>query len=89
MKFKIDSVLYFRSLGCTIVEMFTKHPPWSELDAFAAMFKIGLGVKPEYTLPQGASPDTEQFLSCCFCKDPDKRSSAQELLEHAFCQIRE
>ena len=81
------SVAFFdRSIGCTVVEMFTKQPPWSGLDAFAAVFRIVNDDKPDYTLPEGVSPEVDQFLLCCFCKDPEKRSTADELFGHVFCQ---
>lgn len=54
------------SLGCTIFEMLTGSPPWSEFsNEFAVMNKISKITKgPE--LPEEASDDLKDFLECCF-----------------------
>ena len=61
------------SLGCTVVEMLCKEPPESGVHYIA-----------EYELPKGTSEDCKQFLKLCFQVDPEKRSTAKELLDSKF-----
>jgi len=70
------------SLGCTIVELITGNPPYHELQAMAAMYKIVEDSQPE--LPPNISKDLEDFLRKIFQKDPKKRWTAKQLLEHPF-----
>ena len=77
--------MFFRSIGCTIVEMLTQHPPWHEFETMAAIFKIATTDKPQYTLPKKTSKVTEEFLELCFYKDPVRRRSGEDLLQHKFC----
>ncbi|KAI9359517.1 kinase-like domain-containing protein [Pilaira anomala] len=68
------------SLGCTLVELVTGKPPYSDLLAMSAMFHI---VEDDYPpLPENISQDMKDFLLCCFQKDPENRSSSTELLQH-------
>ncbi|KAI8085384.1 kinase-like domain-containing protein [Thamnidium elegans] len=68
------------SLGCTLVELVTGKPPYGDLLAMSAMFRI---VEDDYPpLPENISQDMKDFLLCCFQKDPDQRSSSKELLQH-------
>ncbi|OMO74876.1 hypothetical protein COLO4_26442 [Corchorus olitorius] len=69
------------SLGCTIIEMFTGKPPWSEHTGPQAMFKV-LNRTPE--IPEALSPEGKDFLHCCFRRNPAERPSAAMLLEHPF-----
>ncbi|CAF1342609.1 unnamed protein product, partial [Didymodactylos carnosus] len=72
------------SLGCSVVEMFTKNPPWHELSPIAAIFQIATCDKPKYTLPETASIFARQFLDLCFTKDYHQRPTADDLLKHPF-----
>ncbi|KAF8023762.1 hypothetical protein BT93_F1069 [Corymbia citriodora subsp. variegata] len=72
------------SLGCTIIEMLTGKPPWSEYERAAAMFKVIRSAPP---IPETLSAEGKDFLQCCFCRQPAERPSAAMLLEHAFLQI--
>ncbi|XP_010028284.2 LOW QUALITY PROTEIN: mitogen-activated protein kinase kinase kinase 5 [Eucalyptus grandis] len=69
------------SLGCTIVEMLTGKPPWSEFEGAAAMFKAMNNCP---SIPETLSSEGKDFLQCCFRRDPAERPSAAKLLEHPF-----
>ncbi|CCH60098.1 hypothetical protein TBLA_0C02940 [Henningerozyma blattae CBS 6284] len=78
------------SLGCIILEMFAGKRPWSNLEVVAAMFKIGQSKSappiPEDTLPL-ISQDGRDFLDDCFKIDPEKRPTAEQMLDHLFSQV--
>ena len=69
------------SLGCTIIEMFTGKPPWSEYEGAAAMFKVMKDTPP---IPESLSPEGKDFLRLCFKRNPAERPTASMLLEHRF-----
>ncbi|GLJ17288.1 hypothetical protein SUGI_0300110 [Cryptomeria japonica] len=72
------------SLGCTVVEMATGSPPWSNIShPLVAMYKIGCSNElPE--LPQSLSPEGLDFLDKCFRRDPEQRWNSTQLLNHPF-----
>lgn len=73
------------SLGCTVIEMVTGKPPWCDLEAAAAMFKVTkVGAPP---IPDNLSPDGKSFLRLCLQRNPADRPLAAALLEHPFVQV--
>lgn len=77
------------SLGCTVIEMATGRPPWVHDDLvsisnpMSAMFKIACGDGlPQF--PSHFSHEGSDFLRKCLVRDPNKRSTAKELLNHPF-----
>ncbi|KAJ9538860.1 hypothetical protein OSB04_031593 [Centaurea solstitialis] len=71
------------SLGCTILEMATSKPPWSQYEGVAAIFKIGYS-KDMPEIPDHLSNDAKSFIKQCLQRDPSLRPSASELLDHPF-----
>ncbi|CAK7337624.1 unnamed protein product [Dovyalis caffra] len=69
------------SLGCTIIEMLTGKPPWSEYEGAAAMFKV---MRDSPAIPETLSPEGKDFMRCCFRRNPAERPSATILLEHRW-----
>lgn len=72
------------SLGCTIMELMTGNPPYSNLLPVPAMIKIAQeGIPP---LPEWFSEELRDFLGKCFEKDPYRRIDAKGLLKHHWLQ---
>ncbi|XP_058089758.1 mitogen-activated protein kinase kinase kinase 3-like isoform X2 [Magnolia sinica] len=71
------------SLGCTIIEMATSKPPWSQYEGVAAIFKIG-NSKDIPDIPDHLSEEGKSFLRLCLQRDPSARPTAAQLLEHPF-----
>ncbi|XP_030500237.2 mitogen-activated protein kinase kinase kinase YODA [Cannabis sativa] len=71
------------SLGCTVLEMATTKPPWSQYEGVAAMFKIG-NSKELPAIPDTLSQDGKEFILQCLQRNPINRPSAAELLNHPF-----
>jgi len=69
-------------VGCTVVEMLTKKPPWPELETMAAIYKIATADFPKYRLPDGTSDFVHDFLKLVFRREQRDRPSAEELLTH-------
>lgn len=73
------------SLGCVILEMATGRRPWSTLDnEWAIMYNIAQGNPPQLPAEDQLSETGIDFLKKCFERDPAKRSSAAELLQHPW-----
>lgn len=70
------------SLGITAIELAYGRPPLSQFHPFDVLFKITDDPAP--TLGSSFSADFNDFVNCCLQKDPQKRPSASELLEHKF-----
>jgi serine/threonine protein kinase len=70
------------SVGCTIIELVTGNPPYFELDAMPALFRIVQDDCPP--IPDNISPLLRDFLLKCFQKEPLLRSSAEMLLKHRW-----
>uniref|UniRef100_A0A2P2LK91 mitogen-activated protein kinase kinase kinase n=1 Tax=Rhizophora mucronata TaxID=61149 RepID=A0A2P2LK91_RHIMU len=71
------------SLGCTVLEMTTTKPPWSQYEGVPAMFKIGNSKElPE--IPDHLSDEGKDFVRQCLQRDPVNRPTATQLLEHPF-----
>lgn len=68
------------SLACTIIELITGKPPYAELLAMSAMFRIVEDDRPP--IPPRCSPELSDFLIQCFAKDPLNRPTADELFNH-------
>ncbi|GER27014.1 serine/threonine protein kinase [Striga asiatica] len=71
------------SLGCTVLEMATSKPPWSQYEGVAAMFKIG-NSKELPTIPDYLSEEGKEFVRLCLKRNPLHRPTAAQLLEHSF-----
>ena len=72
------------SVGCTVVEMATENPPWAGLSTHvAAMWAIAQAREPP-AYPPWLSADAVDFLNLCFNRDPSKRPTAAQLIEHSF-----
>ncbi|PON84560.1 Serine/threonine protein kinase [Trema orientale] len=71
------------SLGCTVLEMATTKPPWSQYEGIAAMFKIG-NSKELPAIPDHLSADGKDFVLQCLQRNPMHRPTASQLLEHPF-----
>ncbi|KAF0916806.1 hypothetical protein E2562_011635 [Oryza meyeriana var. granulata] len=72
------------ALGCTVIEMATGRPPWSDMvDVLAAVHRIGYtDAVPE--VPAWLSAEAKDFLASCFARNASDRSTAAQLLEHPF-----
>ncbi|XP_071701929.1 mitogen-activated protein kinase kinase kinase YODA-like [Rutidosis leptorrhynchoides] len=71
------------SLGCTVLEMATTKPPWSQYEGVAALFKVG-NSKELPVLPDHLSEDGKDFILQCLQREPCRRPSAVQLLDHPF-----
>ncbi|KAI7906820.1 uncharacterized protein BX663DRAFT_427175 [Cokeromyces recurvatus] len=72
------------SLGCCIVQMATGRRPWSTLEnEWSVMYHVVTGHPP---LPDASQLSSQgiDFLKKCFIRDPNKRPSAEELLNHPW-----
>lgn len=73
------------SLGCVILEMATGRRPWASLDnEWAIMYNIAQGNPPQLPSPDQLSPQGIDFLEKCFVRDPKRRATAAELLQHEW-----
>lgn len=74
------------SVGCTVIEMATGKPPWSQqFQEVAALFHIGTTKSPP-PIPDHLSPNAKDFILKCLQRDPKNRPSATVLLQHPFAQ---
>ncbi|KAI4378874.1 hypothetical protein MLD38_016297 [Melastoma candidum] len=72
------------SVGCTVIEMATGKPPWSQqYQEVAALFHIGT-TKSHPPIPEHLSEEAKDFLLKCLQKEPDLRPSASDLIQHQF-----
>ncbi|KAJ8105438.1 hypothetical protein OPT61_g10177 [Boeremia exigua] len=73
------------SLGCVILEMATGRRPWASMDnEWAIMYHIAQGDPPQLPSRDQLSEQGIDFLMKCFDRDPNKRASAVELLQHEW-----
>ncbi|KAG0493192.1 hypothetical protein HPP92_004186 [Vanilla planifolia] len=71
------------SLGCTVLEMATSKPPWSQFEGIAAIFKIW-NSKDIPDIPDHLSLEAKSFLKLCLQRDPLARPTASQLMDHPF-----
>ncbi|KAL3507962.1 hypothetical protein ACH5RR_033344 [Cinchona calisaya] len=72
------------SVGCTVIEMATGKPPWSQqYQEVAALFHIGT-TKSHPPIPEQLSAEAKDFLLKCLQKEPNLRPTASDLLKHPF-----
>ncbi|CAL5209735.1 unnamed protein product [Lathyrus oleraceus] len=80
------------SVACTVIEMATGKPPWSQQypQEVSALFYIGT-TRSHPPIPEHLSAEAKDFLLKCFHKEPDLRPSASDLLLHPFitCEYQE
>ncbi|KAH7328913.1 hypothetical protein B0I35DRAFT_30631 [Stachybotrys elegans] len=73
------------SLGCVVLEMATGRRPWANLDnEWAIMYNIAQGNPPQLPPPDQLSQQGIDFLTKCFARDPRRRPTAVELLQHEW-----
>ncbi|KAG8481602.1 hypothetical protein CXB51_026549 [Gossypium anomalum] len=81
-----DSGVDIWALGCAVVEMFTGKPAWNlKPGANMADLLIKIGASDELPgIPRELSGEGKDFLVKCFSRDPNKRWTAEMLLQHPF-----
>lgn len=72
------------SFGCTLIEMATGHPPLSQQypDPSQALYHIHQGGAVD--VPATLSPALRDLIAICLQRDPLRRQSALQLLQHPF-----
>ncbi|KAK3700946.1 hypothetical protein QZH41_017113 [Actinostola sp. cb2023] len=82
-----DSKIDIWSLGIVCIEMIQRNPPTFNLENAAAIQRIAEGYA-ELDKPTKTSRLLRRFLyKGCLRKNPNKRLSAEDLLQHSFIQL--
>jgi serine/threonine protein kinase len=72
------------SLGITILETCEGHPPHFDLHPMQAVFLIPMKPAPRLNVPELWSVLMNDFICRCLVKEPEKRASISELLNHEW-----
>ncbi|CAL1268100.1 unnamed protein product [Larinioides sclopetarius] len=75
------------SLGITLIELAEMDPPNHEMTPMRVLLKIQKQDPPTLSQPSKWSKHFNDFVSKCLVKDPQKRATAKELLEHPFINL--
>eukprot|EP01102_Stenamoeba_stenopodia_P001465 TRINITY_DN1126_c0_g1_i1.p1 TRINITY_DN1126_c0_g1~~TRINITY_DN1126_c0_g1_i1.p1 ORF type:complete len:441 (+),score=119.64 TRINITY_DN1126_c0_g1_i1:444-1766(+) len=78
-----DSKVDIWSLGITAIELAEGQPPWTGISPYRAM-KVIPKAEPPKLQKKTCCKDFQDFVNKCLTKDPEKRPSAVQLLEHTF-----
>lgn len=73
------------SLGSTVVEMLTGHPPHYKKPLTAIAYTIITAEEPP--IPERVSSHVKNFLQQCFAKIPAQRATATQLLKHMWIML--
>ncbi|CAL1536052.1 unnamed protein product [Lymnaea stagnalis] len=71
------------SVGCTVIEMATKEPPFPKLSNLEIIRAVSGGARPDYNLPE-IPQVLKSFLGKTFAETASERPSAEELLLDDF-----
>ncbi len=75
------------SLGCTVIEMLTGHPPWHRFkNASSALFHIAT-TSDLPRIPGDISTGAAGFIVACLQRDPARRLNATRLKRQAFIRV--
>ena len=72
------------SLGITAYELAVGEPPHAKVHSMRAAVKIPQSAPPTLPDPETWSVEFHSFLAACLVKDPARRPSAEQLLQHPF-----
>jgi len=72
------------AMGCVITEMMDTTPPYYEHNSIKAMYYTATKGAAPIREPSRWSPEMQDFLSCVFQSNPDKRLSAEDLKKHCW-----
>jgi len=72
------------SMGISIIEMSEGKPPLSDLHPLRALLQIPSNPAPKLQNQNEWTQEMHSFLALCLEKDPQKRSTAADLLKHPF-----
>lgn len=72
------------SLGCTVIEMVTGQPPWTEYKNPISVLYYLANLNTIPPIPKNISLELKDFLKCCLKIDPKQRLNVYELLKHPF-----
>jgi serine/threonine protein kinase len=72
------------SLGITCIELAEREPPLSEVHPMRALMQIPIRDPPHLQNTKKWSKEFQDFVHECLVKDPKKRQTAADLLQHPF-----
>ncbi|XP_078484658.1 serine/threonine-protein kinase 10 isoform X6 [Ciona intestinalis] len=72
------------SLGITLIELAQTEPPNHDLNPVRVLLRVAKSEPPTLDIPSRWSKEFSSFISRCLVKDPTKRASLPELLNHPF-----
>lgn len=72
------------SAGITLLEMAEMNPPHHEMSPMRVLMKITKAEAPTLEEPSKWSPEFSDLLKQCLQKNPERRPSAKDILEHPF-----
>jgi serine/threonine protein kinase len=76
------------SLGCVLIEMFTGKLPWHPFKDENIIYLVHIKqTQQKPTYPSDLIEEATDFLDCCLAFEPEKRYTADRLLDHPFVKI--
>eukprot|EP01027_Heterolobosea_sp_BB2_P006096 GEZU01009247.1.p2 GENE.GEZU01009247.1~~GEZU01009247.1.p2 ORF type:complete len:124 (+),score=37.93 GEZU01009247.1:263-634(+) len=81
---KYDGKADVWSLGIMAIELADKEPPYINLPPVKALFAITTQPPASLRDPEKWSNTFKDFISSCLTKNPEKRATAKEMLNHPF-----